>query len=80
MLKGRFILLDPMRHVARPYRACICINSYFSRDGELPIDTFGGLLGRGHPVGASGVYQVRVTLSQLLRFALVVNEVSPCVV
>lgn len=30
----------------------------FNLDGELPINTFGGLKGRGHPVGATGVYQV----------------------
>lgn len=26
-------------------------------DGELPMATFGGLKARGHPVGATGVYQ-----------------------
>ena len=26
--------------------------------GELPLTTFGGLKARGHPVGASGCYQV----------------------
>lgn len=30
----------------------------FARDGALPIATFGGLKGRGHPVGATGVYQL----------------------
>jgi acetyl-CoA C-acetyltransferase len=29
----------------------------FSRQGDLPIATCGGLKGRGHPVGATGVYQ-----------------------
>jgi len=28
------------------------------RDGRLPINTFGGLKARGHPVGASGVFQL----------------------
>jgi acetyl-CoA C-acetyltransferase len=27
-------------------------------DGELPISTMGGLKARGHPVGATGVYQI----------------------
>ena len=27
-------------------------------DGKLPISTMGGLKGRGHPVGATGVYQI----------------------
>ena len=27
-------------------------------EGKLPITTMGGLKGRGHPVGATGVYQL----------------------
>lgn len=34
-------------------------------DGELPIATFGGLKARGHPVGATGVYQLVETCLQL---------------
>jgi acetyl-CoA C-acetyltransferase len=30
----------------------------YSRGGDLPINTFGGLKARGHPVGATGVYQI----------------------
>jgi acetyl-CoA C-acetyltransferase len=30
----------------------------YGRDGELPINTFGGLKARGHPVGATGLYQI----------------------
>ncbi len=30
----------------------------FGRDSDLPINTFGGLKARGHPVGATGVYQI----------------------
>lgn len=33
--------------------------------GELPIATFGGLKSRGHPVGATGVYQLVETYLQL---------------
>ena len=29
-----------------------------AREGRLPISTMGGLKGRGHPVGATGMYQV----------------------
>jgi len=35
------------------------------RDGRLPTNTFGGLKARGHPVGASGVYQVAELALQL---------------
>jgi acetyl-CoA C-acetyltransferase len=33
--------------------------------GKFPINTCGGLKGRGHPVGATGVYQVVETAQQL---------------
>ena len=36
-----------------------------SRRGKLPISTFGGLKSRGHPVGATGVYQLVETYMQL---------------
>ncbi len=35
------------------------------RNGELPISTFGGLKARGHPVGASGAYQLVEAVLQL---------------
>ena len=37
-----------------------------SRDGRVPISTFGGLKARGNPAGATGVYQV-VEVCQQLR-------------
>ena len=37
-----------------------------TRDGRTPICTMGGLKARGHPVGATGVYQV-VEVTQQLR-------------
>lgn len=45
--------------------------TYLARDGEisirgkLPISTMGGLKARGHPIGASGVYQVVEAVQQL---------------
>lgn len=37
----------------------------FNIDGQFPICSFGGLLRRGHPVGASGVYQAAEAWLQL---------------
>jgi acetyl-CoA C-acetyltransferase len=37
----------------------------FDAQGQLPICTMGGLKGRGHPVGASGVYQIVEACLQL---------------
>jgi len=43
-------------------------------NGELPISTMGGLKARGHPVGATGIYQV-VEVVQQLRGQAGVNQV-----
>jgi acetyl-CoA C-acetyltransferase len=43
-----------------------------ARDGKLPTNSFGGLKARGHPVGASGVYQVSELALQLK------NEAGKC--
>lgn len=37
----------------------------FDRAGEKPLNTFGGLKGRGHPVGATGAFQVAEAYLQL---------------
>src|SRR5712692_338326 len=37
----------------------------FDLDGDIPINTFGGLKARGHPVGATGVYQIAEAYLQL---------------
>lgn len=37
-----------------------------TREGRIPICTMGGLKARGHPVGATGIYQV-VEVAQQLR-------------
>jgi len=36
-----------------------------ARDGDIPVCTLGGLKGRGHPVGASGIYQAVEVVQQL---------------
>ena len=40
-------------------------NGAISRDGEIPISTFGGLKARGNPGGATGVYQAVEVVQQL---------------
>jgi acetyl-CoA C-acetyltransferase len=35
------------------------------RDGSVPISTMGGLKGRGHPIGASAIYQTCEVVAQL---------------
>jgi acetyl-CoA C-acetyltransferase len=41
----------------------------YSLNGELPINTFGGLKARGHPVGATGIYQLAEAYLQLTEQA-----------
>ena len=43
-------------------------------DGDVPISTFGGLKARGHPVGATGMYQL-VEATQQLRGTAGANQV-----
>ncbi|MEJ2736193.1 MAG: thiolase domain-containing protein [Anaerolineae bacterium] len=45
-----------------------------TREGRLPISTMGGLKARGHPVGATGIYQV-VEVAQQLRGEAGENQV-----
>ena len=45
-----------------------------TRGGRVPISTMGGLKARGHPVGATGVYQV-VEVAQQLRGEAGVNQI-----
>lgn len=47
---------------------CAALNAAdgeFSREGRLPISTLGGLKARGHPVGATGVYEIADVVTQL---------------
>ncbi len=43
----------------------LALDSEINIDGSIPITTMGGLKARGHPVGATGVYQVVETVQQL---------------
>jgi len=38
---------------------------YFDIDGRLPVNTDGGLMGRGHPMGATGMAQIVEIVTQL---------------
>jgi acetyl-CoA C-acetyltransferase len=45
------------------------LNGAIGRQGRLPISTMGGLKARGHPVGATGVYQLAELYLQLTEQA-----------
>ncbi len=43
----------------------LALDGEISLNGRIPITTFGGLKARGHPVGATGVYQIAEIVQQL---------------
>lgn len=69
-LHDAFSIIAPMSLEAAGF-ARRGTGTYLARDGEislhgkLPISTMGGLKARGHPIGASGVYQVVEAVQQL---------------
>ncbi len=57
--------LEDMGFAAKGAGSQLVIDGACARDGRLPTNTFGGLKARGHPVGASGVYQIAELALQL---------------
>jgi len=55
--------------------AWLALNGDISREGRIPICTMGGLKARGHPVGATGIYQV-VEVAQQLRGEAGPNQIA----
>ncbi|MDH2902082.1 MAG: thiolase family protein [archaeon] len=56
--------------LSKPGKACDDANSgRFDLNGQFPISTFGGMKGRGYPVGAAGIYQVCEAYMQLTEKA-----------
>ncbi len=55
--------------------AWLAQNGEITRQGRIPICTMGGLKARGHPVGATGVYQV-VEVAQQLRGGAGANQIA----
>jgi acetyl-CoA C-acetyltransferase len=51
------------------------LDNEVSLTGRLPIATLGGLKARGHPVGATGVYQIVEAVKQL-RYEAGLNQVA----
>ena len=47
----------------------LAVEGEIALDGKIPISTFGGLKARGHPIGASGVYQTVEAYLQLTHQA-----------
>ncbi len=56
---------------------CLALENEISLQGRIPICTMGGLKARGHPVGASGLYQVVEAVEQL-RGEAGANQLQGC--
>jgi acetyl-CoA C-acetyltransferase len=57
--------LEAMGFSKRGYGSKDAKAGKYGPGGELPINTFGGLKARGHPVGATGMYQIAEAYLQL---------------
>ena len=53
----------------------LALTGDITREGRIPICTMGGLKARGHPVGATGIYQV-VEVAQQLRGQAGDNQIA----
>jgi acetyl-CoA C-acetyltransferase len=61
--------LEDMGFVEKGEGATAARDGRITLDGDLPATTMGGLKARGHPVGATGVYQAVEIAKQLRRDA-----------
>ncbi|GBC74819.1 putative acetyl-CoA acyltransferase [archaeon HR06] len=61
--------LEAMGFAKRGEAPKLAINGFFDLKGQLPICTFGGLKARGHPAGATGIYQACEAYLQLTQKA-----------
>ncbi len=57
--------IEAMGYSKRGFASKDAKEGKYGRGSELPINTFGGLKARGHPVGATGVYQIAEAYLQL---------------
>jgi acetyl-CoA C-acetyltransferase len=57
--------LEAMGYSKRGHGSKDAKEGKYSPGSDLPINTFGGLKARGHPVGATGVYQIAEAYLQL---------------
>jgi acetyl-CoA C-acetyltransferase len=57
--------LEACGFVERGKGPAMAVDGQIGRNGRLPVATMGGLKARGHPVGATGVYQIVEVIQQL---------------
>ena len=59
------VSLEDLGFVEKGKGASFVVDGKTVRDGELPTNAFGGLKARGHPLGATGLYQIGEVALQL---------------
>jgi acetyl-CoA C-acetyltransferase len=67
--------LEALGFAERGMGARFAVEGKIALDGEIPTNTMGGLKARGHPIGATGVYQI-VELAMQLRGEAGENQVE----
>ena len=58
-------LLEASGFAARGQGVALALDGEILLGGRIPITTMGGLKARGHPVGATGMYQIVEVATQL---------------
>lgn len=59
------IIIESLGLVKRGEGSKMLLEGYYEKDGKLPLNTHGGLKARGHPIGASPLYQLCEGVLQL---------------
>lgn len=59
------LILESMGYTDRGKGYILLLEGQHERDGILPLNTYGGLKARGHPIGATAIYQVIEAVLQL---------------
>ncbi len=62
---AEIIALEDLGFVKRGQGGPATLEGYTAADGETPVNTSGGLKSKGHPVGATGVAQIREVVEQI---------------
>ena len=57
--------LEACGFAERGHGTDLAVNGDITLGGRIPISTRGGLKARGHPVGATGIYQIVEAVEQL---------------
>jgi len=59
------LILESIGYTQRGQGYILLVEGQHEKDGILPLNTHGGLKARGHPIGATAIYQIIEAVLQL---------------